>query len=146
MIKKISCVSISLLLFSSLVFAEDRTVFVDVVGARNNEGQVGCALFDSAKAFPNEDLKAFRLANSPINSGRAHCEFPGIPDGIYALAVMHDQNHNNRLDTGLFGIPQEGFGFSNGAQAGFFSPARFEEAQFAVKVGRNEQKITLTYR
>ena len=33
--------------------------------------------------------------------------------GTYAIALIHDENDNQRLDTGLFGIPKEGFCFSS---------------------------------
>jgi uncharacterized protein (DUF2141 family) len=29
----------------------------------------------------------------------------------YAIAVIHDENRNGELDTNMFGIPKEGYGF-----------------------------------
>ena len=34
--------------------------------------------------------------------------------GTYAVACFHDANKNGKLDTGIFGIPQEGVCASNG--------------------------------
>jgi uncharacterized protein (DUF2141 family) len=37
-------------------------------------------------------------------------------EGEYAISLYHDVNGNNKLDTGLYGIPVEGYGFSNHAK------------------------------
>jgi uncharacterized protein (DUF2141 family) len=34
-----------------------------------------------------------------------------IKPGKYAIAVIHDENCNGKLDTNMFGIPKEGYGF-----------------------------------
>jgi len=51
--------------------------------------------------------------------------FDGLPLGTYAIAVIHDENNNSRLDT-LAGIPREGFGFSRNP------PIRFGAPRFAA--------------
>jgi uncharacterized protein (DUF2141 family) len=150
--KWITLVTSGLGLFTNYGWAEPPQpgtgvlVKIAVSGARNNQGQVGCALFKSPDAFPSEDLKAFRLVNVAIHDGHAQCEFQNIPPGVYAVAVMHDENGNNKLDTGLFGIPKEGFGFSSGAHAHMFSPAKFDEAKFSVTNTPVNQEIPLNYR
>ena len=42
--------------------------------------------------------------------------FHDLPIGQYAVSVYQDRNNNGRLDTGLFGIPIEKYGFSNGGR------------------------------
>ena len=119
---------------------------IAVHGAHNDTGHIGCALFRSATGFPFEDAKAMRLQDVTIAHGRGECVFTGLPNGNYAIAVMHDENNNAKLDTNFFGIPQEGFGFSNGAKAHTFSPASFEEARFAYAGGAAVQTIAIVYR
>ena len=53
---------------------------------------------------------------------------PALPRGDYALAVIHDENGNARLDT-IAGIPREGFGFSRNPPIRF-GPPRFAAARF----------------
>jgi uncharacterized protein (DUF2141 family) len=60
----------------------------------------------------------------------AGCAFEDIPPGRYALAVVHDENMNGKLDTNAFGIPTEGYGFSNDVTGVFGAPA-FSAASFA---------------
>ena len=54
-----------------------------------------------------------------------------LPAGVYAAGVFHDLNANNRLDTNLFGIPKEQFGFSNNVSS-LFGAAQFEAASIQI--------------
>jgi uncharacterized protein (DUF2141 family) len=37
--------------------------------------------------------------------------------------VIHDENRNGELDTNMFGIPKEGYGFSSGAKVTMSAPS-----------------------
>ena len=69
--------------------------------------------------------------------------FDALPVGSYAIAVIHDENDNARLDT-VLGIPREGFGFSRNPAIGF-GPPRFTAARFAIDDGHNEQDVRMRY-
>ena len=56
---------------------------------------------------------------------------------------MHDTNDNKELDSNLFGMPKEGFGFSNDAM-GMFGPPDFKKASFEHD-GEKEVVIYLKY-
>ncbi len=47
-----------------------------------------------------------------VRNTQARCDFEDISPGTYALAVIHDENGNGKLDTNWVGIPTEGYGFS----------------------------------
>ena len=69
--------------------------------------------------------------------------FDGLPHGSYAMAVIHDENGNSKLDT-LAGIPREGFGFSRNPALGF-GPPRFAAARFDVATDAEIQRIRMRY-
>ena len=69
--------------------------------------------------------------------------FDGLPHGQYAVAVIHDENSNAKLDT-FAGIPREGFGFSRNPPIRFGAP-RFAAARFAVTGDANQQQIRMHY-
>src|SRR5215469_17314337 len=119
-------------------------IHVDVVGLRNNKGQVFCALYASAEGFPKDGQKAIRRNHSSIFDKRASCEFSGIEPGTYAISVFHDENSNGKLDTNFLGIPREGVGASNDAR-GHMGPPKFDAAQFQFSGGRLNLKITINY-
>ena len=119
-------------------------IHVDVVGLRNNNGQVFCALYASAEGFPKDSRKATRRNTSSISDNKASCEFLGIGPGTYAVSVFHDENSNDKLDTNFLGIPREGVGASNDAR-GHMGPPKFSAAQFLFSGGRFNLKITINY-
>jgi uncharacterized protein (DUF2141 family) len=119
-------------------------IHVDIVGLRNNKGQVFCALYASAEGFPKDGQKAIRRDTSSVTEGKAACEFPGIERGTYAVSVFHDENSNGKLDTNFLGIPREGVGASNDAR-GHMGPPKFNAAQFQFPGGRLNLKITINY-
>jgi uncharacterized protein (DUF2141 family) len=103
-------------------------VAIEVGGLKGERGEVVCALFDRAEAFPSESgARAGRY--SPIAESKAVCTFEGLPAGRYAAAVFHDEDGDRHLRT-VLGVPREGYGFSNGAKAGTFGPPKFAAAAF----------------
>jgi uncharacterized protein (DUF2141 family) len=57
--------------------------------------------------------------------------FSDLEPGEYALRFFHDQNNNGEMETNLFGMPTEGYGFSNDAKPNF-GPVSYDEIKFAV--------------
>ncbi|MDR0543278.1 MAG: DUF2141 domain-containing protein [Dysgonamonadaceae bacterium] len=66
--------------------------------------------------------------------------FEDIPDGEYAVSLFHDENGNGKLDTGLFGIPVEKYGFSNNAK-GQYGPPSYEDCRFVIE---EDMKIVIS--
>src|SRR5215471_15529520 len=119
-------------------------IHVDVVGLRNNNGQIFCALYASAEGFPKDSQKALRRDSSSISEKKASCEFSATQPGTYAVSVFHDENSNGKLDTNFLGIPREGVGASNDAR-GHMGPPKFDAAHFQFSGGRLNLKITINY-
>ena len=117
---------------------------VSVEGVRNNSGQVGILLFSQAKGFPSDHSAAIRQVMLPARKGKVEAVFEGLPPGTYAIAVMHDENKNQKIDTNMLGIPKEGYGVSNNVKNLLRAP-RFEEAAFQLRSAMAEQKISLIY-
>lgn len=105
-------------------------LIVEVVGAESDKGQIHFGLYNSPKGFPEKDGRIEGAQNS-IKKGKATGIFKGLAPGYYAVVAFHDENGNGEFDQGLFGIPLEDFGFSNGAVAILSAPS-FESARFLV--------------
>jgi uncharacterized protein (DUF2141 family) len=71
---------------------------------RSSEGQLLCALFEDPDGFPDGE-HAIKGARSKTTKGRATCQFKGLAEGVYALAVFHDEDGNGDMDT-ILGIPK----------------------------------------
>jgi uncharacterized protein (DUF2141 family) len=78
---------------------------ITVTGARNNDGVVRCALFNSPAAFPKIGQE-WRGVIAPIRGGTANCVFSGVPAGTYAVAFFHAEHNETQLTTGMFGKPR----------------------------------------
>lgn len=73
----------------------------------------------------------------------AMLKFDNLPSGTYALAVIHDENGNGKLDT-VMGIPREGFGFSRNP-AIRFGPPSFKSARVAITDGATDETVKVKY-
>lgn len=123
----------------SRISAEIRT--------NSDRGFVVCALFASATGFPSEGAtrSVAHLRVRPVRH-RALCSFSGQAPGTYAISVFHDEDSDGELDTGLFGIPTEGWGTSRNA-SGTLGPPSWADARFAYRGGaiRMRDPIVLRY-
>jgi uncharacterized protein (DUF2141 family) len=116
---------------------------ITVTGARNGDGVVRCALFNSPAAFPKIGQE-WRGVIAPVRAGAATCVFSGVPAGTYAVAFFHAERNETQLTTGMFGKPQQGYGFSNNA-TGSFGPPNFNAASFRYDGGNLALQGFLTY-
>lgn len=118
------------------------TIEVRIEGLRNLKGQILVCLTTNPKAFPDcsKDKGAVRMAVKATEAGDFTIGAPTM--GTYAIAVVHDENGNNRMDMALF-LPKEGFGFSRNPAIGM-GPPKFRSASFAV-TGDVRQSIRMKY-
>ena len=68
--------------------------------------------------------------------------FADLPKGDYAVTAFLDENSNNKLDSNLFGIPTELYGFSRNAR-GLAGPPSFADAAFRVEGSAQLQAFEL---
>jgi uncharacterized protein (DUF2141 family) len=126
--------------------ASTCTLAVRVVNARNPKGEIRIALFQSAEGFPGDAAKALRRQQAQIDPKTLTTQavFAGIPQGVYAVSVFHDENMNGKLDKSLVGIPKEGYGASNNPKRKM-GPPSFEEAKFQLDGTNQSLEIKLSY-
>jgi uncharacterized protein (DUF2141 family) len=119
------------------------TIDVAVKGLRNAKGNVLICLTTNAKHFPDcgKDPKALKQSVAAAKAGAI--KFEGVLPGTYALALVHDENANNKMDVTVF-LPKEGFAFSRNP-AVVFGPPKFGAAQFKVTAGEQSQRVTMKY-
>jgi uncharacterized protein (DUF2141 family) len=116
----------------------------EIGGLRNAKGVVRCLLFQSEDGFPSDATKASQRVVAKIVDGTAVCEFPDPPAKTLAIAFIHDENDNGELDKNFFGIPQEGYGFSNNAR-GSMGPPAFDKAAFQHVAGAQVLHLSVAY-
>jgi len=114
------------------------TLVVAVTGFEAEDGTARIRLDTTAAAFAGEaeDASFARAAAAPITGSGAVWTVDALPWGRYAASAYHDEDDDGALDTNLFGVPSEPFGFSNDARARFGRPD-FVEAAFRFAAPRD---------
>lgn len=112
------------------------TLTIEIKGLENSIGQVILEL-------SNDKDKQVSAIIQKIENNQCTIVIKNLQPGKYAFKYFHDENKNKNLDQNWFGIPTEGFGFSNNA-AGTFGPPSFEKTIFTIE-GNKTLKCTPTY-
>jgi len=111
-------------------------------GLRSTKGQILVCVTRVPRYFPDcsddPDKRHFAVAarGGAVTIGN-------VTPGDYAIAIVHDENGNGKLDT-FAGIPREGVGFSRNPVLRFGAPS-FRSASFAVAGAPVEQDIRVKY-
>ncbi|HEX7967688.1 MAG TPA: DUF2141 domain-containing protein [Stellaceae bacterium] len=128
---------------------------VTVEGVRSNSGTIMIGLYDGAEGF-NIAIKHSteagllndkgRLVGVAIRAatGAESIIFTRLSPGRYAVIVFHDENDNGRLDENPWGVPIEGYGFSNDAQ-GLLAAPSFDSAGVTLDGADEAISISLIY-
>ncbi|HOY32523.1 MAG TPA: DUF2141 domain-containing protein [Bacteroidales bacterium] len=121
---------------------ETGTLYVLVKGFKSNIGQLMVALYNCASDFPENE--PYKGSISKISRDVELIKFEKVPYGNYAIAVLHDIDNDGKLDKNVWGIPTEGYGFSNNVREKF-GPPSFLKARFMFAGWDDEKIIGLEY-
>lgn len=121
------------------------TITVQVEGFQNKEGVALIALYASEASWLDIP-KAAQLVRAKITGKTVTVTFKDVKPGTYAVAAVHDENKNNKLDMRWlpYPKPKEGAGASQGA-TGKAGPPKWEDAKFNVAAKPVSVSITLSY-
>jgi uncharacterized protein (DUF2141 family) len=117
----------SSLCFTSSVFAAD--IYLGIEGVNAQYSKIYAQLFNSQDSYSKG--YAFSATYLQAKQGINTVIFTNVPIGQYAIRFFQDENNNGKLDTNLFGIPSEGYGFSNNAKPNY-GPVGYQDAAFTV--------------
>ncbi len=129
------------IVLASSMSAGDITVKVKNI--LNTKGKLDIGLYNKEDDSFGDREKNLKGAEVAIKGKTVVYKFTDVPDGTYAVAVIHDENKNNKLDRNFFGIPSEGYGFSNNIRPAFRG-ANFTESKFKLK-GNKSITIKMGY-
>jgi uncharacterized protein (DUF2141 family) len=105
------------------------TVLLEVSSFKNTRGNLNCRLFIKPSDFPDgEGILSVRV---PIAGPNTSCTFSNVEPGTYAVAVVHDENSDGKLDKNFVGVPSEGYGVSNNKTYALSAP-KWDESVFTI--------------
>jgi uncharacterized protein (DUF2141 family) len=106
-----------------------HTLTVTVNNVRSAGGTIRAQLMKADPA--SGTAKGISGTFVPASQGTVTLTFNNLADGDYAVQMFHDEDGNGEMKTNLFGIPSEGFAFSNAARAAF-GPPKFSDMKVTV--------------
>jgi uncharacterized protein (DUF2141 family) len=106
------------------------TLTVTVLGVRSSQGTLRAQLMKAD--YTSGTAKSVDALIAPAIQGTTTLTFNNLSDGDYAVQMFHDEDGNGEMKTNLFGIPSEGFAFSNNARAAF-GPPKFAAMKVSVR-------------
>ncbi|MCJ8280589.1 MAG: DUF2141 domain-containing protein [Rivularia sp. ALOHA_DT_140] len=107
---------------------------VAIKGIKNQKGQICLRIYESKRGFPLGNSSKSKSRCMKITGNSLQQKFTDLKKGTYAVAVIDDQNGNNKLDRDFLGIPEEGFGISNNPIVSVKTGTpKFEKVSFSLK-------------
>ena len=131
---------LAFLLLIPFLASSQNKLSVSVEGVKTSNGRISVAVYNRSEGFLKFD-QVFKADSIKAQKGITHIEIEDLPEGEYALAIFHDENGNDQLDTNWLGIPKESVGFSRGHMK-TFGPPSFKECVLKIK-GDSQIRITL---
>lgn len=104
---------------------------VQVTDVKHTDGELLIGVFSSEDGFPPEIQKA--LVSAKIKPESPTHTFENLPQGNYAVVVIHDRNKSGQLDRNLIGMPKEPVGLSNYKTISLSNLPTFRKASFELK-------------
>ena len=113
-----------------------------ITNLRNRDGLIQICVTRDPAHFP--DCTGDRTArHGTVPATTETIVIDGLAPGRYAVAAVHDENGNGRLDT-FIGMPREGFAFSRDAPVRF-GPPSFDDAVVQLAPGTARVTIRMRY-
>jgi len=129
--------------FCGHIFSQN--IEVKITGLQNTKGEVQLGIFTSQSNYETEN-SLFRkvFSKSKVVNGEITV-YIELKAGTYGIAVLDDIDCDGLMKYNFFGIPREGFGFSNYKSTGFKNP-HFDCFKFTVRDSKIKTKVHVPIR
>ncbi len=124
---------------SSAQTSKTGKLTIKITSIRNAEGNIRVALRSDENT-----IVASKIVEIDPKTLTAEAVFDNLAEGTYGVAVIHDENKNEKLDFNDSGVPTEGYGHSNNPERRP-GPPSFDETKFAFAAPGSNLEIALIY-
>lgn len=120
-----------ILLFIFLnTFAFGKGTIILNVSNLKDKGDLYINIYNSAESFSTTG-KEYRKKVTKVNAKTQTISLENIPKGEYAIMIFQDENHDGVLNKDFYGLPTEGYGFSNNFKSNIVIPS-FRQTKFQL--------------
>jgi len=134
-----------ILFFSIGAVDHEIPLQITIDNVRSDKGIITVSVFLDQESFEAE--KPFLNRSFPkldhVEGDIYTCSID-LPEGIYGIVVLDDENSDLNMNYNWMGIPKEGYGFSNFIHKGFSKPI-YSDFDFELNAQSQEMNITLRY-
>lgn len=124
--------TVALFSFKNKAKQKTYSLTVSVENLRNSKGVVKFSLYNKDGTIPDEKFKKFfQQKDGEIIENASTVTFTDLPEGRYAVNILHDEDENGKIKKGFF-LPVEGVGFSNYESIGLSNRPKFSKASFLL--------------
>lgn len=126
--------------------AQESHVTLVIKKINHKEGMVLLSVYSDPSQFAYDPAIWYNIPKTCLNDDSTIVfDFDLPKPGIYALAVLDDENGSGALDRNFFGIPAEGFGFSNNFIAKGLIIPHYEDLLMKFDIGSNKVVIEIRH-
>lgn len=125
-------------ILSLISFAQAASLTLNIKNLKSENGSIRIAIWDQAQGFPKDYTTSIEQVSIAATKD-AQITLKNLKTARYAIAVFHDANNDEDLNTNRLGIPSEGFGFSNNPRI-ILGPPTYRKCNFKVTEGQNVTK------
>lgn len=136
---------LSLFLQLSNPLVQDKVntkLLIQIHHAKSDQGKIRILIFSSEKGFPDQPENALKSYSITPKNKSGQLLVEDLPEGKYAVSVIHDEDENGKLNSNAVGYPSEKFGFSNNPKV-YFSIPSFEKVAFQLTKETKTIRINL---
>ena len=123
-------------------------LLITVTNIKTPTGVIRLALYNSADSYNTSNSSGSNAYQTAVGviiiGGESIINLHNIPYGEYAIKLYQDVNNSGKFQTGWFGIPKEGYGFSKNPSANDGAP-KYDLVKFIFDAKHTTQNITLQY-
>jgi uncharacterized protein (DUF2141 family) len=122
-------------------FGQSNSITITIKNIKDAKGSILVGLYTAEKDFLKNP--AYGKA-AKANGSEVTVVFDNLPQGEYAVSIIHDENDNQEFDRSRIGIPKEGFCFGNNAHAKF-GPPKYSQVKVDLKGRPINQVLAMRY-
>ena len=136
---KISIIGVLSILSISL---NAQLINLNIKAIRSTKGEMCVAIFSDENGFKSEEpIWESKYSKSNIQIDILKIQIP-FKTGHFAISVLDDENCSGKMEYSIFGIPLEGFGFSNYYHKSLRKP-KFNDFDFYIETNETKSIIVM---
>jgi len=118
---------------SQMAYSQTYDLTIEIPNLKSQNGEIQIGIYNKEETFPH-DNEQYKMIFIVVNKFTGNYTIEDLPKGEYAVALMHDENADRKCNRNFFGIPKEGYGFSNNIRPVLSTPS-FDDCK--IDLNRN---------